>query len=233
MKQGSHTTASLHLRAQSGVGLIEVLITLFVISFAVIGIVGLQMTATNSNKDAFIRSQAMVIAEDLAERMRANRQYINRTAVTNPPLVAAADNFYSTASAYNFAQGGDCSGERWQCFCEALPAYSIGDVALAMCRDDEGNAAANCSAEQMALFDAWEVSCAAAKVDEGLRLSVSCDDVDSDATDPDTDACSANSKYSIKLVWPKLVWMEQDVGTTSHCGSDEHCVFFELIQGGS
>lgn len=213
---------------QAGVGLIEVLITLFVISFSIIGIVALQMTATNSNKESFIRSQAMVIAEELAERMRANRQYINRTATSSPVLVDAVDNLYSNAAAYNY-ESMSCTGERWPCFCRNRPDFALQGVALTMCRDEQGAAAVACSAEQMALFDAWETSCAAAKVDEGLRISVICDDSDG----ADTDACSANSKYSIMLSWPKLVWKEQSIRSNANCGDDNNCVFFELIQGGS
>jgi type IV pilus assembly protein PilV len=61
-----------HRRAQ-GFSLIEVLVTMLVISLALLGTVGLQTYALRTNQGGQFRSQAVFLAADLAERMEANR----------------------------------------------------------------------------------------------------------------------------------------------------------------
>lgn len=59
--------------AQRGVGMVEVLVALLVMSIGVLGYAGLQLRALTSSEDAFVRSQAMAIAQDAVERIAANR----------------------------------------------------------------------------------------------------------------------------------------------------------------
>ena len=58
---------------QRGTTLIEVLIALIVLSIGLLGLALLQVTSVQSNHSAYYRSQATVLAHDLADRMRANR----------------------------------------------------------------------------------------------------------------------------------------------------------------
>ena len=58
--------------AQRGLGIIEVLVALVVVSFGVLGIAGLQMTGMQHGTGSLNRTKAIVFAEDLAERMRLN-----------------------------------------------------------------------------------------------------------------------------------------------------------------
>ena len=58
---------------QNGATLIEVLIAVVVLSIGLLGLAGLQVTSVQSNHSAYQRSQATLLAYDLAERMRANR----------------------------------------------------------------------------------------------------------------------------------------------------------------
>lgn len=62
---------------QRGVSLIEVLITLLVLSVGLIGLAGLQMVSIQANKSAYYRSQATLLAYDIADRMRANQVQAN------------------------------------------------------------------------------------------------------------------------------------------------------------
>lgn len=52
--------------------MIEVLVTLLIISVGFLNMAGLQTTAKRSNFDAVQRTTAVVLAQDIAERMRAN-----------------------------------------------------------------------------------------------------------------------------------------------------------------
>ena len=53
--------------------LIEVLVTLVIISVGLLGVAALQLTTVRNNLDAFVRSQAAVLASDMLDRVRANR----------------------------------------------------------------------------------------------------------------------------------------------------------------
>lgn len=57
----------------AGMTLIEVLVTLVIISVGLLGVAALQLTTVRNNYDAYVRSQAAVMASDMLDRMRANR----------------------------------------------------------------------------------------------------------------------------------------------------------------
>lgn len=60
-------------RRNDGMTLIEVLVTLVIISVGLLGVAALQLTTVRNNYDAFVRSQAAMLASDMLDRMRANR----------------------------------------------------------------------------------------------------------------------------------------------------------------
>lgn len=59
---------------QKGVGLIEILVALLVLAIGVLGFIALQYRAVEATSEAINRVQAMNIARDMAERIRANRE---------------------------------------------------------------------------------------------------------------------------------------------------------------
>jgi len=59
-------------RRQRGFTLIEILITVVLISVGLLGIAALQLTTLRSNQEAYVRSQASVLSADILDRMRAN-----------------------------------------------------------------------------------------------------------------------------------------------------------------
>lgn len=71
-------------RAQ-GFSLLEVLISIVILSFGVLGMVGLQATALQSNRDARLQSTASSLARELAEIMRSDK-YAFYDANSNPYL---------------------------------------------------------------------------------------------------------------------------------------------------
>lgn len=56
-----------------GITLIEVLVTVVVLAFGMLGLAGLQATSLRNNHSAFLRTQATYMAYDIFDRMRANR----------------------------------------------------------------------------------------------------------------------------------------------------------------
>lgn len=65
--------ASLSSPRQSGMTLVEVLVTLVVISVGLLGVAALQLTSLKGNQESYVRSQAAMLAADLLDRMRANQ----------------------------------------------------------------------------------------------------------------------------------------------------------------
>ncbi len=77
------------MNKNAGFTLIEILIAMLVLSVGLIGMAGLQASGLKNNVGAYKRSQATLLAYDLADRMRANVQGAN-TYTTVLPSAAAA-----------------------------------------------------------------------------------------------------------------------------------------------
>lgn len=60
--------------ASAGFSLIEVLVSLLVLSIGLLGLAGLQVNAVAFNHSAYMRTQATNLAYEITDRMRANRQ---------------------------------------------------------------------------------------------------------------------------------------------------------------
>lgn len=65
---------------QKGYGLIEVLVAVLVLAIGLLGLAGLQTQSLRFNNEAYFRTQATLLAMDMADRLRSNFQ----TARTNP-----------------------------------------------------------------------------------------------------------------------------------------------------
>lgn len=59
---------------QKGVTLVEVLVTVIIISVGLLGVAALHLTSLRNSYDSNIRSKAVWLANDIVERMRANRE---------------------------------------------------------------------------------------------------------------------------------------------------------------
>ena len=60
------------ISSQRGFGLLEILITVFILGVGLLGLAGLQATSLSFNHSAYNRSQATILAYDIIDRMRAN-----------------------------------------------------------------------------------------------------------------------------------------------------------------
>jgi type IV pilus assembly protein PilV len=67
-------------RANHGMSLVEVLVALVVISTGLLGVAGLQVLTLQNNHNSLLRTQASALADDILERMRANRDPSNAAA---------------------------------------------------------------------------------------------------------------------------------------------------------
>jgi len=77
----------------TGVSMIEVLVALLVLTVGLLGIAGLQAQLQGAQLEAYQRSQAVVLLQDMVDRINANRKNVAS---------------YVTASALGTANGLDC-----------------------------------------------------------------------------------------------------------------------------
>lgn len=61
-----------NIRSQNGVGLVEVLVAVLLLSVAVLGFSALQLQAIKATEESLVRTQALNVVRGLAENMRAN-----------------------------------------------------------------------------------------------------------------------------------------------------------------
>ncbi len=185
--------------SQTGVGMIEVLITLFILSIGLLGVAYLQFVGSFTNSEALSRSQSVMVAQQLSERLRSNAV----KSVTGDGYVVHND--YFDPDKYNFSNlTCATTASPYKCFCLTLPA------AIPDCRNNV------CSAAQFATFDAYEVSCSAAASSASIDLGLSCDDNNL----ADIDSCSAGSRHSIILAWPVENWQNIERTLNPRCNVD-------------
>ena len=90
-------------KQNSGFTLIEALVTMVLLASGLLGMIALQAKTLKFNQNAYLRTQATMLAYDMADRIRANpvessarasvkpstlanSEYLKTTPVTNPPL---------------------------------------------------------------------------------------------------------------------------------------------------
>ena len=70
----------LSLKRQDGTSLIEVLVTLVIFAFGLLGLAGLQTRLQSSEMESYQRSQALLLLNDMANRISTNRSSSSMTA---------------------------------------------------------------------------------------------------------------------------------------------------------
>lgn len=68
-----------NIKKQQGVGMVEVLVALVILAIGVLGFTALQLRAVDATSEALYRIQAMNLARDLAERIRANQDALRKS----------------------------------------------------------------------------------------------------------------------------------------------------------
>jgi type IV pilus assembly protein PilV len=139
-------------RSARGFTMIEVLISIIVIAFGLLGIVGLQAFALKNNQSATFRSTATVLANDMIDRMHANP-------------IGADVGAYDKPSAADYETGADldcsaiCTPEQlatrdryeWEQLVKTTLPSGVGIV----CRDNDPGTPACNGGNQFAVKISW------------------------------------------------------------------------------
>ena len=121
----AHKTNNLY--QSKGFSMIEVLVTVLILAIGLLGLASMQVQALKGSADGGQRGKAVWLAQEIAERMRAN-----------PDGVQNGD--YLVSGPLNCAQPANLCG-------------NIFDGSSTV------QATANCTANQLAEFDLWQVAC--------------------------------------------------------------------------
>ncbi len=125
-------TAHLNFRrsSQSGFGMIEILVTVLVFAIGLLGLAAMQIQSLKGTSDSGQRSKAVWLAQEMAERMRANPDGVD-------------DGDYLAAP----ANGSNCG---------AAPAKYCSNYYDGAATQNTGG---GCNSQEMATFDVWELAC--------------------------------------------------------------------------
>lgn len=168
-------------KRMAGLTMIEILVTLIVLSIGLLGMAALQLTGIRSANSSVYRTQATLLADDIAERMRAN--------------IVAVDN--NAFAAVNSAALN----------CAAFPNPYCGEYN----DGSANVAAQSCTAAQMATYDINLWFCGERNGNQrrgGVQTllnqasaTITCSDVNP-PSGADTDACTNRSSlHTITLNW--------------------------------
>jgi len=84
--------ARCHFRNQSGVGLVEILIAVLLLSFGFLAAAQMQVQGMRFSQGAYLESQAYFMISEMMDRMRANEAGVKGEAYNNKTTDAGASN---------------------------------------------------------------------------------------------------------------------------------------------
>jgi len=112
--------------SERGVSMIEVLVALLILTIGLLGVAGIQTQMQTSQLEAYQRSQAIVLMQDMVDRINANRKNV-ASYVTGTPLGTSNTTACSTTT--TIAQKDMCE---WSKLLEGAAEVSGGNKVGAM-----------------------------------------------------------------------------------------------------
>ncbi len=122
---------------ESGVTLIEILVAIVLLSIGLLGLAGLQLRGLQVNQGSALRSNAAIMAEDLADRMRADLAasapggsfYGTYTAASGPTVTLPA--LTDWLAGLQNMPAGVAVGQNVPCTGNVLPCVQVQALAVA------------------------------------------------------------------------------------------------------
>lgn len=99
---------------QCGISLLEIMITLVIVSLGMLGLAGLQLTGLQNNRDAYSNAIASQVLQDVCERLSIDPT--TRATITGVTVVTVAGNAADCDSG-----AGNAFADRVACLASALP----------------------------------------------------------------------------------------------------------------
>jgi type IV pilus assembly protein PilV len=112
---------------QRGLGIIEVLVALVVVSFGVLGMASLQLTGMKHSTSGYNRSQALLFAENMATRIRINSPGVENSHYAGFDSSSTAS--FCGAAPVNYCQANPAGVAVVKCDAEQLATFDLFSVA--------------------------------------------------------------------------------------------------------
>lgn len=132
----THTINTANFYPNKGLSLIEVLVTVVITSIGLMGLVSLQMQAVRATNDSGNRSQAVWIWNDIANRIRANKEssasYVDANPVDCDSAPSAICSSFHNGTSVRVPPAS-CTGQqlaawdRYEVACSLRPSPFFGD----------------------------------------------------------------------------------------------------------
>ena len=184
-------------RASRGFALLEVLLTVVILAFGLLGLLGMQSRMSNAEVEAYQRAQATLLVADMADRMRAS------------PFAACSSTIATDA------QRNTCMANRLQAYVTNSP-LGTGDNQPADCSSQAiGSARDECEWSN-ALKGAAETN--AASVNVGAMAGARGCIEEMQAPDPSAGVCTPGI-YRVSAVWQGL---NATVAPSISCGAGSY-----------
>ena len=90
---------------QAGFNLLEVLVSVLIVTVGLLGLAGTQVVAQRAEQESYQRAQAMILMSDIVDRMNANRKVAVCYAITDAPT--AGTKYLGTVDTANTANKYD------------------------------------------------------------------------------------------------------------------------------
>ena len=84
MRPAKHVRQVRAARHARGVSMIEVLVAILILTIGLLGVAGLQTQMQTAQLEAYQRSQAIVLLQDMVDRINANRRKVKDYVTTDP-----------------------------------------------------------------------------------------------------------------------------------------------------
>jgi|TARA_Y100000296_G_scaffold32262_1_gene37335 type IV pilus assembly protein PilV len=114
-------------KSQSGFSMLEVLITLGISIIGLVGLASLQLQTTRAVNDTANRSHAIWVAEDLANRIRANRINMGNYDTGGEPI--DCENFFPQKVCSSYHNGEDVVNAAADCSGTEVAAFDLWELA--------------------------------------------------------------------------------------------------------
>lgn len=210
-KQSYPVFSSLHsMQPSKGFSLIEVLISIIILSFGVLGMAGIQAASLRANRDARLQSVAATLGRELAEMMRGNKAIAILAA--NPYL-----------GAYSNPGGGSPLVHASPSYCLNADPGQLPPPATSACADPTEIARAE--------MTGW-----LAKVDTalpGARVEVCVDPQPYDADGPQWSSCNSTGGgiLVIKIGWTRSTTNKDNAGEQAFDRAVRPAVVYAVTAG--
>ena len=130
------------MKRHTGFTMIEILVALLVLSIGLLGLAALQATGLRYNHSSYLRSQAVLQAYDMADRMRANLPGVQAGAYNNLSGIPSTHTDCGATSC-NTTQMAQFDLWQWNTDNQRLLPSGTGTVVIATVREDASSPTAS------------------------------------------------------------------------------------------